>query len=125
MISRRTLDSEKNDIVDESGEHIFLKGDNISDVCEIEPDLIIVRQSFNIILLRDWVFAHKFNAFNYTHAYNFNFKILPGFSKKSLPIVLARSNREICLFNVKANTLEPLVIDTHLDHDYKNSFCIQ
>ena len=117
MICRRTLDSERYDIFDRSGEHIFLKGDNISDVCEIEPDLIIVRQSFNIIILIDWLFAHKFNAFNHTHAYNFNFLPLPGFSTKSFPIILTRSSREICLLNLKTKTLEPFVIGAHLDHD--------
>lgn len=55
--------------------------------------------------MRDWKVSYKFNMYNHTLVYSFYFQALPGFSMEELPIIVAKSKKEICLFNAKQKTI--------------------
>ena len=76
------------------------------------------------MLLQDWKVVRKFGAFNQTNDYDFSFELLPGFDIKSLPIIVARSKKEICLLNTNHCSIEQLVTNSPLDHSYKGSYLV-
>ena len=55
--------------------------------------------------MHNWEIAHKFNSYNHTDVYSFSFQPLPGFDIQDLPIVVAKSKKEICLYNVKKESI--------------------
>ena len=52
-------------------------------------------------MMQDWKVSYKFNMYNHTDVYNVYFQALPGFSMEDLPIIVAKSKKEICMFNAK------------------------
>ena len=76
------------------------------------------------MLLQDWRVIRKFSAFNQTKDYDFCFELLPCFDIQSLPIVVARSKKEICLINTSHCSIEQLVIRAPLDPNFKGSYLV-
>ena len=52
-------------------------------------------------MMQDWKVSYKFNLYNHTEVYSFTFQALPSFSMEELPIIVAKSKKEICMFNAK------------------------
>ena len=84
-----------------SGKAILFEGDSISEVLEIQNELILIKQNQFLLMMHDWKVSYKFNMYNQTDAYNVYFQALPGFSMEDLPIIVAKSKKEICMFNAK------------------------
>ena len=74
--------------------------------------------------MHNWRVVHKFNSYNHTDVYSFSFQPLPGFDMQDLPIVVAKSKKEICLFNAKYELIERLVANTNLESSTRESFII-
>ena len=74
--------------------------------------------------MHNWEIAHKFNSYNHTDVYSFSFQPLPGFDIQDLPIVVAKSKKEICLYNVKKESIQKLVASTNQENSTRESFVI-
>ena len=115
LVQRKYLDAKNFELSDRLNQSILLEGSNVSEVNEIKPNWILLQVDHNILLLCDWVITKKFSACSPTDGWRFSLMPLPGLDHQAFPLILARSNKEISLLNLKLETMEKLIIDTNLD----------
>ena len=75
-------------------------------------------------MMHEWQPVRKFNSYNHTDVYSFSFQPLPGFDMQDLPIIVAKSKKEICLFNAEQESIEKLVANTNLESSTRDTFVL-
>ena len=92
LVCKQTIESDQQEIIGQDNEIIYFIGDTFDKILEIQANWILVRHSFNMILLHKGKEISKLNLLNKMKDYDFDFLPLPGYDVKELPIIVARSN---------------------------------
>ena len=87
----------------------LFKGSNVSEIKEIKPNWILAQAEQKILVLHHWKMIKDISLWGPMDAQRLSFISLPGLDHETYPLILARSEKEISLLNLKLETMESMI----------------